>query len=166
MKKVFFFTAALILSVVQMSCGTKQAAPSGGTGTQSGDAKLILQVFAGYSCASCNEELPLLNQKLTQQLKGKSNLLDSRVYVVAGPNWSKATQEVADRYGRELGLTEFSMYTDNRCQGEYRKYYPGSSCLVPATVLLRPNGEVVDIYEPGVLNMDEFLARIQELISE
>lgn len=166
MKNLVFSSAILILSVIHISCGTKGSPSASGSGTQSGDAKLVLQVFAGYSCASCNEELPLLNQKLSQQLKGKSNLLDSRVYVVAGPNWSKATQEVAERYGRELGLTEFSMYTDNRCQGEYRKYYPGSSCLVPATVLLRPNGEVVDIYEPGVLNMDEFLARIQELINE
>jgi len=166
MKNFFSVSLLFLLSLVHTSCGTKASSSLGGTGTQSGDAKLILEVFAGYSCASCNEELPLLNQKLSQQLKGKSNLLDSRVYVVAGPNWSKATQEVADRYGRELGLTEFSMYTDNRCQGEYRKYYPGSGCLVPATVLLRPNGEVVDIYEPGVLNMDEFLARIQELINE
>lgn len=166
MKNFLFISLIFCFSMVHTSCGTKMSSSAGGTSTQSGDTKLILEVFAGYSCASCNEELPLLNQKLTQQLKGKSKLLDSRVYVVAGPNWSKATQEVADRYGRELGLTEFSMYTDNRCQGEYRKYYPGSSCLVPATVLLRPNGEVVDIYEPGVLNMDEFLARIQELLHE
>jgi hypothetical protein len=57
------------------------------------------------------------------------------------------------------------MMVDNRCQTEYRKYYPGSSCLVPATVLLQPNGEVIQIYEPGKIDLNDFMARLKELVN-
>ncbi|NBX82299.1 hypothetical protein EBQ90_04320 [bacterium] len=154
------------LSFLVNSCGNKGSTSNSTKEFQSGSPKLILEVFAGYSCSSCNEELPELNRRIAAELKDQAGALDARVYVVAGPNWSKATQETADRYGRELGLTQFSMYVDNQCKGEYRKFYSGSSCLVPATVLLRPNGEVVEIYDPGIVDMDEFMARLKELLNE
>lgn len=166
MKKPLTLLVGLVASFALFSCGIKGPGESGSKKSQIGQAKIILKVFAGYSCASCNEELPVLNQRISSELGAQAALVDSRVYVVAGPNWSKADQQVADRYGRELGLDQFQMLVDNRCQTEYRKYYPGSSCLVPATVITRPNGEVVEVYDPGILDMDDFMARLKELINE
>jgi peroxiredoxin len=158
---------SVVVSLVILSCGTQnQPTETEISKPQISEVKLVLKVFAGYPCPACNEELPLFNSRLANELGNKSGRLDARVYVVGGPNWSKATQEVADRYGQELGLTQFQMYPDNRCQTEYVKYYPGSKCLVPATVLLRPTGEVVEVYEPGAANLDEFMSRIKELINE
>jgi hypothetical protein len=165
MKNTLNLMVVLVASFFLFSCGNQSPSESGSKKSQLGQAKIILKVFAGYSCASCNEELPVLNRRISSELGSKSALVDSRVYVVAGPNWSKADQQVADRYGRELGLTQFQMMVDNRCQTEYRKYYPGTSCLVPATVITRPDGEVLEVYDPGVLDMDEFMARVQELIN-
>ncbi|MFM8268694.1 MAG: hypothetical protein ACKN9V_00780 [Pseudomonadota bacterium] len=166
MKKPLTLLIGLVASFVILSCGTQGPGDSSSKKSQIGQAKIILKVFAGYSCASCNEELPKLNQRISNELGSQAALIDSRVYVVAGPNWSKADQQTADRYGRELGLDQFQMMVDNRCQTEYRKYYPGSSCLVPATVITRPNGEVLEVYDPGVLDMDEFMARLKELLNE
>lgn len=158
---------SVVVSLVITSCGTQtQSSEKGISKPQKAEVKLILKVFAGYPCPACNEELPPFNARLANELGNKSSALDARVYVVGGPNWSKATQEVADRYGQELGLTQFQMYVDNKCQTEYVKYYPGSKCLVPATVLMRPTGEVVEVYEQGVANLDLFMARIKELINE
>lgn len=59
MNKVTLTVSALFLSAFLVSCG----AISGSNGSNSkkplaGDAKVILEIFAGYSCSSCNEELP------------------------------------------------------------------------------------------------------------
>jgi len=166
MKNHLNFFVGLVASLALFSCSNQGPSESGTKKSQLGQAKIILKVFAGYSCSTCNEELPILNRRIASDLGSKAALVDSRVYVVAGPNWSKADQQVADRYGKELGLNQFQMLADNRCQTEYRKYYPGSSCLVPATVITRPDGEVLEVYDPGLLDMDEFMARVQELINE
>jgi len=166
MKRTFQALVIVAMTAILGSCGSKTSSDLDNLKNPTGmDAKVVLKIFAGYSCSSCNEELPLLNSRIVNELGSQAALLDARVYVVAGPNWTKATQEVADRYGRELGLTQFKMLTDNRCQSEYRKYYEGSSCLVPATVLTNPNEEVIEIYDPGLLNMDEFMSRVKELIN-
>ena len=163
------FASTLIVlgaSVFLFSCGSGDSSGTDGNKSyQKGPVKLILEVFAGYSCSSCNEELPVLNQKLIEELGPEGAGLDARVYVVAGPNWTKATQDVANRYGQELGLTRFTMHVDNRCQTEYRKFYPGTSCLVPAAVLLSPSGEAIDVYDPGILDLDQFVARVRELLN-
>ncbi|NDG26325.1 MAG: hypothetical protein EB120_04010, partial [Proteobacteria bacterium] len=127
MSKNYFFVGTLLLSSLLVSCGATPGSTSYlGKKPLAGNAKVVLQIFAGYSCSSCNEELPEVNSRIANELNEKAALVDARVYVVAGPNWSKATQEVADRYGQELGLDQFQMMVDNRCQTEYRKYYPGT----------------------------------------
>jgi len=165
MNKNLTLVIGVIASIFLFSCGSQMS--DGLSTKKSGlaEPKIILKVFAGYSCSSCNEELPVLNQRISSELGEQASLVDARVYVVAGPNWSKADQQVADRYGRELGLNQFQMLADNRCQTEYRKYYPGSSCLVPATVITAPDGEVLEVYDPGILDMDEFMERLKELIN-
>lgn len=167
MRNSFSFILAIGLSFLVSSCGAKVSALLENSKNPKADnAKLVLKMFAGYSCSSCNEELPALNARITNELGKQAEFLDARVYVVAGPNWTKADQTVADRYGSELGLTQFAMYPDNKCQNEYKNYYTNSSCLVPATVLLRPSGEVIQVYDPGIINLDEFMVRIKELLNE
>jgi peroxiredoxin len=158
---------AFCVSFFLLSCGAKNSPEfENSKNPKLENAKLVLKMFAGYSCASCNEELPVMNSRLARELGKQIEFLDARVYVVAGPNWSKADQAVADRYGKELGLNQFDMYPDNKCKTEYVKYYAGTSCLVPATVLLRPNGQVIQVYEQGIINLDEFMSRVKELLNE
>ena len=165
MKKLNVLVMGLGLGLLLASCGTRGGGQLDNLKDPKSGVKVVLKIFAGYSCSSCNEELPVLNSRISNELGAQAALLDARVYVVAGPNWTKATPEIAERYGQELGLTQFKMIADNRCQTEYRKYYPGTSCLVPATALTSPTEEVIEIYEPGLLNMDEFMARVKELLN-
>lgn len=166
MNRFIVLSVSLVASFILFSCGSQGPEEFIQKKADLAQPKIILKVFAGYSCSSCNQELPVLNQRISSDLGAQASLVDARVYVVAGPNWSKADQQVADRYGQELGLNHFQMLPDNRCQNEYRKYYPGSSCLVPATVITAPDGEVLEVYDPGLLDMDEFMARVKELINE
>lgn len=167
MRNTFSLVLALGLSFLFLSCGSHVTNPlQNSNNSKFENAKIILKMFAGYSCASCNEELPIVNSRIANELGKDAQFLDARVYVVAGPNWTKADQAVADRYGRELGLNQFAMYPDNKCKVEYAKYYGASGCLVPGTVIERPSGEIIQVYDPGIINLDEFISRLKELLNE
>lgn len=128
-----------------------------------GAAKAVLEVFAGYNCASCNVELPELQSRMAE-INERGLVVQVKVYVVSGKNGKKVDQAMANQYAIDLGIN-FEMVPDHLCRGRYKKYYAGNSCLVPAAVVVPTDSDPI-VYAPGKLDMDKFIPELKSIIHE
>ena len=126
--------------------------------------KVTVDVFGSYTCGICNEELPGLHERMVRFNQGRLNKVTVRLFVVNGKGNANVTQNIADQYAKDLGLTTFTAYPDNKCRGQYQAYYPNQGCYVPAHVLIE--GSDLKIYPQGRVNLDKFMADVKAAVGE
>jgi len=118
--------------------------------------KATVLTFGAYNCSICSRELPDLDAYFEQNLRQEAGMYEVITYVV-----DARSQDSADNYGEKLGLS-FKMFPDFRCR-EYGKYFQGA-CMVPATVLLDKDGNVVKNFGKGTPNFQDLTALIKKTI--
>ena len=155
------------LLIILTQCGLKPAGsnesliPSEpGASNQS----LSVYVFSAPWCAECNRELPVLKEKYLSELtpEEQKRVLVS-IYVVTGKTAGQiATQEVADEYGRSLGLP-FTMVADKYYK-TYRQYFEEGNAI-PAAALLDNSKTIIQLYEPGSTDLDDLFEKIKQSLN-
>ena len=85
------------------------------------------------------------------------------IYVVTGKTAGQvATQEVADEYGKSLGLP-FTMLADKYYK-TYRQYFEEGNAI-PAAALLDNSKTIIQLYEPGSTDLDDLFAKIKQSLN-
>ena len=125
----------------------------------------VVDVFGSYTCGICNHELPELHERMVKFNQDRLNKVQVRLFVVSGNGGSAATQTVAENYAKDLGLTTFQPFADNRCRGQYQEYYPNQGCYVPAHVILTGETKRV-VYPQGSVNLDKFINDLKQAVGE
>lgn len=126
-----------------------------GTPTPEGN-HVRLYLFSAPSCQNCNKELPDVKARFLKLTADQQKRIEVTVNVTTGPAMTDpASQPVADEYGKKMGLP-FKMLADKNWK-TYHKFYEEGT-LLPATVIVDTNSNVIKIYDPGMLegsDMDE-----------
>src|SRR6185437_15998476 len=125
------------------------------------DAKVQLALFAETNCLTCQHELPQLQQQLQSVLGPKRTQVYAAVYLIMGDNGEEITQPRADQFGKDYGLSDFAMVADDFGLNYYQKYFQGSG--VPTAVILNADGSVIKSYPAGQVDVNDMVARVQNL---
>ncbi|NBX68790.1 MAG: hypothetical protein EBR01_07505 [Proteobacteria bacterium] len=159
------FLSSLLIGLTQ--CGLKPAGSNESlipSEPGAGSKTISVYVFSAPWCAECNRELPILKEKYLSELTSEQQkrVLVS-IYVVTGKTAGQvATQEVADEYGKSLGLP-FTMLADKYYK-TYRQYFEEGNAI-PAAALLDNSKTIIQLYEPGSTDLDDLFAKIKQSLN-
>lgn len=117
---------------------------------------VTLLLFAGGNCHPCKKEIPEIKKRYLE-LKKTSEVI---IYLVTNKEGSgSVSQKDADEFQKEMSVV-WQVVPDGWGMTYYEKYYQ-DSLAVPATVVLNDKGCAVKIYRPGLVDVDELMARIK-----
>jgi thiol-disulfide isomerase/thioredoxin len=112
-----------------------------GSLAQADQGKVHVLVFGAPWCQACGAQLPALQSELNKLADCKDQF-EVVGYVCSGNSTAqKPTQEMADKYGSDLGLT-FRMLPDEWQWKTFKKYF-GWDYRLPAAVVLDDAGQVL-----------------------
>jgi thiol-disulfide isomerase/thioredoxin len=165
LKRKTMHLVALFCFVLSGSCGLRPAGSNDlitnnpNPNPNTGEA-LSVYLFSAPWCAECNRELPEIKQKYLNELSAPQQVrVKVTVFVVTGKTPGQlATQEVAEEYGKSLELP-FTMMAD-----KYYKIYRGffeEGNAIPAAVVLDPNKNIIQLYEPGTTDVNNLFEKIK-----